>query len=204
MKDLPFKSLVVFAVILFPVPAGTGFAQSGLQRHWRETDSETLWTQRYNNCDYGYYVLLPAGVVGHGTHSPSPNHGFSVPLPDVGTTAYVPEENDRFIWVDASYNVTDADSLADVVAEREKGEAKTRVRTATKMAGVPAIQIKTESVSGDHIVVEVETVALRAGIIYTIGMRTPSAHIVGDEVEYRRILQGFRLLKLPRGVCSNG
>jgi hypothetical protein len=35
-------------------------------------------------------------------------------------------------------------------------------------------------------------------------MRTPSAYVIGDEAEYRRILQGFRLLKLPRGVCSNG
>ena len=160
MKGLPFKLLVVFAVILSPVPAGTGFAQSALQRHWRETDSETLWTHRYNNCDYGYYVLLPAAVVGHDTHSPSPAHGFRIPLPDVGTTAYALDRNERFIWADASYNASDAHSLAGVVDEREKGEAKTRVRTATKMAGVPAIQIKTESVSGDSIVVEVETVAL--------------------------------------------
>jgi hypothetical protein len=205
MKGLVSKLLFVLAIILSLGSVRSGFARLALQRHWRETDSETLWTNRYNNCDYGYYVLLPNGVVGHGTHSPSPNHGFRIPLPDVGATSYALDRNQRFIWVDASYNASDARSLADLVSDRgDEAVAKTVARKSTKMAGVPAIQITTESASRDITVVEVETVALRAGIIYTIGLRTPRTDAIGDEAEYRRIIQAFRLLKLPTGECSNG
>jgi hypothetical protein len=35
-------------------------------------------------------------------------------------------------------------------------------------------------------------------------MQTPAADITADQKEYRRIVQGFRLLKLPKGECRNG
>src|SRR5271163_3979722 len=81
---------------------------------WRVTNSETLWTERYTNDDYGYSVLLSKGVVAHGTHPPSPNHGFFVPLPDVGKTTFSTFKTEkRYLWVDASYDTSDDQSLAD-------------------------------------------------------------------------------------------
>jgi len=204
MKRIESKLPFVLAVVLSLASVRSGFARLALQRHWRETDSETIWTSRYNNCDYGYYVLLPRGVVGHDTLPPSPNHGFYIPLPDVGTTKDTADLKDRFIWVDASYNVTEAQSLAGLIDDKEKEGSKTLARTKTKIGGVPAIEITTEYKSEVRAVTEMETVALRAGIVYTIGMRTSRTNLTSDETEYRRIIQGFRLLKLPRGQCSNG
>src|SRR5271170_1290310 len=173
MEGRVSKLLFFLAVIVSFASVRNGSARLTfpVQRHWRETDSETLWTHRYNNCDYGYYVLLADGVVGHDTLPPSPNHGFRISLPDVGTTSYVLDKNERFIWVDASYNTNDAQSLADIAHEEEGDQAKIVVRTATEIAGLPAIRFKMEDASRNgKVFVEVETVALRAGIIYTIGM----------------------------------
>lgn len=63
------------------------------------TDTETLWRDRYANCDYGFYVLLPHGVVGHANLPPNPNHGFLIGLPAMGTNQLVSFENERFLWV---------------------------------------------------------------------------------------------------------
>ena len=67
-----------FLASLFAFAIATPAAQH--RHHWRETSSETIWTERYGNCDYGYYVTLPAGVLGHNELPPSPNHGFYVDL----------------------------------------------------------------------------------------------------------------------------
>lgn len=203
MEGSRLKLLVALTFVLPFASPLDGNARQPLKRHWTETASETLWTVRYNNCDYGYYVSLPNGVVGHNTLPPSPNHGFRIALPDVGTTNYVLDRNDRFIWVDASYNASDADSLPDLVAEQDRVSRKQSL-TQTKMAGLSAVQTRSAHGVGATNVVEVTTLALRANIIYTIGMRTNRADAVADEAEYSRVIHSFNLLPLPRGHCSNG
>lgn len=197
------KLLIALAVGLSSASPGEGNAWQPLKRHWTETASETLWTVRYNNCDYGYYVSLPAGVVGHDTLPPSPNHGFLIALPDVGTMNDVLGRKERLIWVDASYNASDAHSLSDLVAERD-GRPTKSTQTQMKMAGLSAVRVRSEHGAGTSNVVEVTTVALRGDIIYTVGMRTNGTDAVADEAEYDRVLHGFKLLPLPQGRCSNG
>ncbi len=183
-------------------------------RHWVETDSETLWRGRYSNCDYGYYVLLSAGTVGHETHSPSPNHGFLVSLPDTGKISYTSDGDPRFIWVDASYNSSDDKSLAGnanrslAFAYDEIGKAKSAPRSSkpstTELAGLPAIHSGVEYLSTNGSVLVETIVALRSGIIYTIGLRTLQKNQVFDEQQFLQVANEFRLLKLPKGECSNG
>jgi hypothetical protein len=85
------------------------------QRHWQLTANETLWLERYSNCQYAYYSLLPAGVVGHAEHPPAPHHGFLVSLPDVSVRTEVNfDKSDRYIWVNGEYNVTEVSTLAGV------------------------------------------------------------------------------------------
>src|ERR1017187_9926639 len=108
MKDNRFwrvlaATLCTPILVLQPLPLLTAQTR-GI--HWTETGSETQWRLRYGNCDYGYFVALAPGVVGHNTLPPSPNHGFMVALPDVGRTSYALNERRRFIWVDATYDVT--------------------------------------------------------------------------------------------------
>ena len=181
---------------------------TGLKRLWRETDSETLWTDRYNNCDYGYYVLLDAGVVAHGSLPPSPNHGFLISLQDVGKTSFSSYETEtRFVWVDASY--TDDLSLKDAADNLQQIEKANDVsrhsnRVFLSLAGLPAIEDKLEGSSPKDEPIKESIVALRSEIVYTIGLRTTKAYKAVDEKQFRRIRDGFRLLKLPKGGCSNG
>lgn len=195
------KLLIAFALGLSSASPSKGNTRQTLARHWRETDSETLRTVRYNNCDYGYDVALPAGVVAHDTLPPSPNHGFLIALPEVGTTNYVLDGKKRFIWADASYNTTDADSASGLVAKRDIRPANRSQRQAV-LAGLPAIRVT--STHRASAVVELTTVALQEGIIYTFGLQTNGANRAEDEAEYNRIIHGFGLLPLPRGQCSNG
>jgi hypothetical protein len=181
-----------------------------LHRHWTETETETLWTVRYTNCDYGYYVLLGSGVVGHDTLPPAPNHGFLIPLPDVGRTTNASIDEDRFVWVDASYNTLDDQSLEAAVSDEEQlteeriGKSRIVERKPTMLAGLRAVLSKVEYTTPNGTVVEETIIAVRSGIVYKVGLRTLPGDFPTDEVQFQKIVNGFKLLKLPNGECSNG
>jgi hypothetical protein len=154
--------------------------------------------------------LLDSGVVGHGTHSPNPNHGFLVPLPDVGRTSEASDDEARFVFVDASYDVWEDTSLAGAVTEQEhimmeiRSQSRVDERKHTKLSGLRAIRSTVESSSPKGAVVDEAIVAVRSGIVYTIGLHTTQQFRTVDEEQFKMILSGFRLLKLPQGECSNG
>jgi hypothetical protein len=205
-------------LILFPVAVWALFGlvceaqhEPQAKRYWSDSDSELLWRARYNNCDYGYYVLLDPGVVAHGTHPPNPNHGFLIPLPEVGGTSPATDSEPRFLWVDASYDSwDDSPSLAQAVAGEirfsEEGERNSKLiesRPAV-LAGLKARLFKIAYTrSGDLQAIDEETVALRSDIVYTVGLRTDKAHQAADESQMKRIVAGFRLTRLPIGECTN-
>jgi len=184
-------------------------AEPAQQRHWEETTTETIWRGRYTNCDYGYYVLLPAGMVAHGSHAPAPNHGFLVALPDVLRTSAASFDEPRFVWLDASYNASDYQALADVanyeldLTKQDKRAFRVVERGLARLAGLPAVRFTVEYQAREGVVVEEQIVALRSGIVYTIGLRTVGADRSLDEQRFQTIRNGFRLLNLPRGQCSN-
>jgi hypothetical protein len=211
MKRVAFQLLGV--AILF-TPGLTLYSQTSqpphLRRHWTETETETLWRIRYTNCDYGYYVLLGSGVVGHDTLPPAPNHGFVISLPDAGRTSPTTDKEERFVWVDASYDVIDDQSLAGAVSDEEqtmenvRGKSRIVERKSTKLAGLQAILSRVEYPSPSGTVVEETIIAVRSGIKYTIGLRTILEDRSIDEEQFQKVINGFRMLKLPRGQCSNG
>ena len=65
------------------------FAAYSQGKHRTETSDETIWRERYGNCDHGYFVNLPPGFIGHGSHSPNPNHGILISVKNPGTTTEV-------------------------------------------------------------------------------------------------------------------
>jgi hypothetical protein len=207
--------LNILSVLICLVSGSTHGAQSPQppqveQRHWTETETEMIWRGQYDNCDYGYYVLLPNGVVAHGTTSPAPNHGFLISLPDLAKTSYVSNQGDRFAWVDASYNVTNYHTLASVadyevhVMDQERGRSRIIGRASTRLAGLRALRFKVEYQSSRGKVTEEQIIALRSDIVYTVGLRTLQQFHLPDEQIFQQIADGFRLQPLPQGVCSNG
>jgi hypothetical protein len=84
------------------VIAHLSFASGAIDQtpHWKETPNETIWIGKYANCDHGYYVLLPSGVIGHsGSLPPAPNHGFQINLPNPGSALKVQPSSVRTFWV---------------------------------------------------------------------------------------------------------
>jgi hypothetical protein len=200
----------VLALFVLFIPAYSQHSRavpiaSSLKRHWAETDSETLWTVRYSNCDYGFYVLLDPGVVAHDTHPPAPNHGFLVSLSDLGKKSFASYETEkRFVSVDASYDVSDppmSQTLSLFLRKRKANSGKGIYRT---LAGLPAIEDSKSEPTSNGETFDQSIVAVRAGIVYRIGLHTQREFKVVDEKEYRQIVKGFKLLKLPIGECSNG
>ena len=180
-------------------------------KHWQLTDSETLWIGRYSNCQYGYYVLLPAGVVAHSELPPNPHHGFVVKLPDIGVRTEVTSDNnaDRLIWVNAEYNVTEESTLGGIanyeigLTKSNKQNFKLTERKRIMLQSKPAVGFKVEYDTPKGRVVEEEIVAIRHGIIYEFGVKTNRDDYPEDAQELRRILAGVRFFRVPKGECSN-
>jgi hypothetical protein len=204
MKRITMALLCIFA------PIASAQQHSTRLRHWQVTDSETLWVQRYSNCQYGYYVLLSAGVIAHAEHPPSPHHGFLIRLPDVGSKAEISVyDSHRFVWVNADYNVTDESTLAGIsdyqidLTSRDKQNFKLIDRHKTTLRSVPAIRFKGEYDTLKGRIIEEEVVALRSGIVYEVGLRTPAEDYPGDREKLEQTLAGFRFSRVPEGQCWN-
>jgi hypothetical protein len=200
---------VWIALLVSGVAVGSE-VQQARQRYWEETETETLWRGRYSNCDYGFYVSLGNGVVGHGTHSPAPNHGIYLSLPDVRNVNPAADALDRFVWVDAHYNVSDYRSLESVtkyelgIASEGKTAFRVVQRKPTTLGGLRAIAF-TAKYEGHHgLVVEQGVLALRSGIVYTVAVQSHTDSIAADGKQFEQVRRGFTLLPIPQGECSNG
>ncbi len=200
--------IAISAVLL--IAAATAQSSPPQGPHWQITDSETLWTGRYSNCQYGYYFLLPTGVVAHGEHSPAPHHGFLVKLPEVGTNTQVVSDNsERLVWVNGEYNVTEqttlsgfADEEIDITAT-DRTQFKVTERHSTTLDGRPAIEFKAEYERPRGRVIEEVLVALHADVAYELGLKTTPEHYAEDRRVFEQLIAGFRFTRIPKGQCFN-
>ena len=183
---------------------------SGYAQHpWENGQSETLWRHRYGNCDYGMFILLPNGVVGHGTLPPAPNHGIAVRLPDVGSTAEVDvHKENRYVWVNAEYNVSDDSSRKGTdeyyISLYTEGKHGSITKQVAKLGGLPATRLKIAYESPNGSQIEEVVFAQRGDIVYEIGLRTNRVDYTQDVHRFEQLMSGFRLGPLPKGQCSNG
>jgi hypothetical protein len=113
---------------------------------------------------------------------------------------------ERFVWVDASYNTSEYQTLSSIASRQahlmdsERGASHVVMRKFTKLAGLTAILFRTEYSSPKGAVVEEQIIASRSGIIYTIGLQTTKGKLAIDEEPLRRIQSGFKLLTLHNGA----
>src|SRR5579862_9145140 len=183
---------------------------------WRETKAETIYTERYSNCDYGYYVNLPKGVIAHGSHSPSPNNGVQLDLAVLNTTEPTTENCQRCVWVTNEYNTLVQASFNEI-ASRElsfksnaKEEFKVVRRVPRHLAGLTAIELTSDFREKSQDFVEEDIIAYRppggrrlGDIIYGISLITPKSTYQKDKQFLIQVVGGFHLSKLPLASCSN-
>lgn len=96
------------ALLLPPLILAISAAAYPQGKHWAETPDETVWRERYGNCDHGYFVNLPPGVIGHGARSPESNHGILISANNPGTKTEVTLKETRLLDV---YDSNDAGEL---------------------------------------------------------------------------------------------
>lgn len=175
--------------------------ESTQKAHIVESDSETLWIGRFAHCDYGFYVLLPDGMVAHSTLPPNPVHGFTVALPNVSSRSTVSTDDSRFIWVNAEYNASDAATAKQTIAfykdliGRDKPGRKVTLEPAT-LGSLRAMRLLAEYDGTAGKIIEEEVIAVRKNIVYEIGLRTTKAAYGQDRLQFERVLAGFRVWRI--------
>ncbi len=186
---------------------------SHAQHPWENAKTETLWRQRYGNCDYGMFMLLPAGVVAHDTLPPSPNHGVAIPLPNVDSTSEIDiSKAARYVWVNAEYNSSDSSldsssrqgTVAFYISSFLEGKHGTVTKQSARLGSLPATRLKVIYQTRNGVVVEELIFAQRANIVYELGLKTTKTSYQEDRSRFGQLARGFRLSPLPKGECSNG
>ena len=180
-------------------------------QHWTQTAGETIWRGKYTNCDKGYAVSLPIGVVGHDGLPPSQNHGFVISAAAPDTTSEVTLEAERLVGVYDTYDAMEYGSArAYSQAELEHAEpVQTLERRDTKFRGLPAAYMRYRKGSGKSAFETDELIIFRSHprnsspIFYVIWLRTPSSHYEEDRKLYQLVRDGFNVIPVARGECSN-
>lgn len=166
-----FLSLLFLSMLRFFAPSS---------QHWTQTTTETIWHEKYKNCDKGYSVILPKGVIAHGDLPTSPNHGFLVSASDPDTRAEVSLKAQRLVGVYDFYDAADYGSARGYLETELKraGPVKILETRDTSFRGLPGVHIHYGQGVGDSAVETEELILLRGHptnsdpIFYVIWMRT--------------------------------
>lgn len=182
-----------------------------LQKHWTQTADETIWRGRYTNCDKGWAVDLAANTIAHASLPPSPNHGFliSTALPD--TSGEVNDSADRIVGVHDLYDTLDYGGARAYLQSdlKEAGQVTIIEKQDTTLVGLPAAYVHYRSKSGTANIEHEELVAYRghlknsSPILYVVWLRTPSKYYARDRRLFLQLRNGFHLLPIATGECSN-
>jgi hypothetical protein len=180
-------------------------------QHWTQTPDETIWREKYTNCDKAYTVSLPKGVVAHGGLPPNPNHGFLVSAKAPDTTAEVTLKAERLVGVYDTYDAMEYGSAQAYLSRelKQAGLVEVLAQNETKFLGLPAAYLHLRKKTGDVAVETEEIIVFRrhpknlSSIFYVIWLSTPSSHFEEDHKIFEQIRDGFHLLSGPSGKCSN-
>jgi hypothetical protein len=180
-------------------------------QQWTQTVGETIWREKYTNCDKGYTVSLPKGVVAHDGLPPNPNHGILVSASTPDTVAEVTLEAERLVGVYDTYDPAEYGSAqAYLKGELEKASlVEVLAQHDTKFRGLPAAYVHYREKTGNAAIETEEIIVYRSHsrnlgpIFYVIWLRTPSSHYDEDRKLYQQVLEGFHVISVPRGKCSN-
>lgn len=193
----------------------TAFAQSApAPAHSVESADETIRSARYTNCESGFYVLLPTGVIAHAEKASGPNQGFGInPATPAATTAFDAGDSQRFIEVVSYYDLEDhGESTSETIdyylslgALSGEKNFVTLSKQSYRLAGLNAKREEVRWVENSVAIRRDRIIAFRrgSGILYQLTLQSPEKTFSGDEVLFNRVVAGFHVSKLPNDGCSN-
>ena len=176
------------------------------------TGDETTLTGHYVDCDYKFAVKLPVGVVAH-TGVPSA-HGFTVnPGSPASKETFSGADSRRFISVFPFYDVRDHEESTagplDYYSSLDYRGSEKNVerlnRKAFTLAGMHGVRIE-DRLSGQSGIALQDTILefrRQDGILYEFMLQTPTRTYAVDKMLFNRIVEGFRLSKIPPAECSS-
>jgi len=149
--------------LIFALSVAASAGVDSPARHWEQTAKETIWRGRYKNCDRGYAVDLPTGVVAHDALPPSPNHGVLISASSPATTAEVTLEEPRLIDV---YDSNDATELGSPRAYlqfelRHPGKVEIIEARDLKFRHLPAVHVRYQTMAGSSVIETEELIVYR-------------------------------------------
>jgi hypothetical protein len=173
--------------------------------HWHETPDETIWRGRYTNCDKGWAVDLPPGVVAHDSLPPTPNHGFLISTVNPGTTSKVSLDDQRIIDIYDEYDAMELGSARGYLDWELKNTADKKALEVreTVLQGLRGVQARYQVKAGDSAQLMESLIFLRRGVVYHLLLKTTDQHYKTDSALFARVRAGFRLLPFPKGACVN-
>src|SRR5690349_19784902 len=127
---MPYRAVCLTILAWLAAPMG---AQ---HRNWTQTSNELIWRDKCTNCDKGWAVELPKGVIAHGSLPPNPNHGFLISAANPGTTDEVTLDAPRIIVISDEYDAMElhtARAYLDFELKNTKGVTVLDIREATLM-----------------------------------------------------------------------
>jgi len=200
-------------LLVLPLVLATAVASSQV-KHWTETPSELLWRGRYKNCDKGYLVNLPPGVIAHGSHPPTPNHGILISPENPGATTEVNLEDRRLIDVYDTYDAGEEGSarayLKRYELKHDKASEKITIldERATKFRGSSAAYVHFRKTDGGSITEVEELVVYRepkeiAPLFNVVLLRTTAEAYTHDHPLFVQIKEGLEFIAVPKRECSN-
>lgn len=211
MHNLSLFCSGAFALLVATAPARAQQEQRRFlaRGNMRLADSESLWTGRFSDCDFRYYILIPNGFVAHGDRPPRRLHGVLFGLPDTSTTDVVTFDDRRFISVMASSNEFEfkspkefADHVLDYIRKGKSG-FEISARQWSSLDGEPATRFRVEYDDPGGKVVEEELVSVRLGVLYEIGLRTTAEHYDIDAQSFAKVVAGFSFWRNYRCIGTN-
>lgn len=177
------------------------------EQHWSLTQAETIWHTRYTNCDKGYSVDLPPGVIAHASHPPNPNHGFLIKAGDPGTRLKVTFDDGRIVGVEDEYNamlMPNAKAQLNWDIQQTSG-AKVENEKAISFRGLPAAEATYHSVQHGNLRITHEVVVFRKAddLVYSLRLVTDPTHYSQDLALFKQIEVAFRTFPITNGDCVN-
>ena len=163
-----------------------------------EDPSMASHTGVYVNSVYRYKVSIPAGLIGHSSPPPAPNHGFGILLGQRG---------DGYIWVDGSWNSLEYESSEKAAHEgmeflEDRGTAISRSKmNPWKLGGFQATRLTVwyRCPDSPDVFVTEQLFALNQdkSMIWVVGLDTKQSRYEKDFRVFESILKSWEYNPLP-------